>query len=227
MKFDVFNRWDGTVQFTAEINCEETDSTQVKLGLSVKWALKNGASLDGARLDGARLVGARLDRASLVGASLDGASLDGARLVGARLVGASLDGASLDGARLVGARLDGARLVGARLVGARLVGASLVGASLDGASLVGASLVGARLDRATFNGQSMTVEPIQLSGLYYHVIIIDRHIKIGCEFHSIPDWESFSDRRILDMDGTAAAEFWAGWKELIITIARKHEPEEG
>ena len=95
MKFKVFNRWTGDLQFTADIDCAESEYTSVKVGLAVKWAYKTGASLDGARLDGARL---------------DGARLVGARLVGASLVGASLVGASLDGARLDGARLDGASL---------------------------------------------------------------------------------------------------------------------
>ncbi len=85
IKFDVFSRWTGDVQFTAEIQCHETDSTYVRLGLAVKWGYKFGASLVGARLDGASLVGARLDGASLDGASLVGARLDGASLVGARL----------------------------------------------------------------------------------------------------------------------------------------------
>jgi hypothetical protein len=66
MKFDVLNRWTGSVQFTAEIECAEDEVRSVKLGLAVKWAFANGASLDGARLDGARL-----DGASLVGARLD------------------------------------------------------------------------------------------------------------------------------------------------------------
>ena len=115
MKFDIFNRFSGAVQFTAEIDCADDAPRSVKVGLSVKWAIKTGA----------RLVGASLDRASLDRAKLDGASLDGASLVGASLVGASLDRASLDGASLDGAKLDGAKLDGARLDGARLVGASL------------------------------------------------------------------------------------------------------
>jgi hypothetical protein len=135
ISFKVFNRFSGDIQFTAKIDAKQADSEYVKLGLAVRWAHENGASLDGASLDGARLVGARL-----VGASLDGASLDRA---------------SLDRASLVGASLVGARLVGARLVGASLVGASLVGASLDRASLDRASLVGASLDRASLVGASL------------------------------------------------------------------------
>jgi hypothetical protein len=158
-------RWAWMGEIKVEIECDPTSLQPVKLGLAVKAAFGNGASLDGARLDGASLdgaslVGASLDGARLVGASLDGASLDGASLDGARLVGASLDGASLvgarlDGASLDGARLDGASLVGARLVGARLDGASLDGARLDGASLVGASLDGASLDGARLDGASL------------------------------------------------------------------------
>ena len=85
MKFNVPNHDTGEVQFTAEIKATESDSRPIKLGLAVKWALKNRASLyraslDGANLNGANLDGANLNRANLNGASLDGANLDGANL---------------------------------------------------------------------------------------------------------------------------------------------------
>ena len=92
MKFDVLNRFTGKVQFTAEIECDETAAQSVKLGLAVKWAVMSGASLDGASLNGASL-----DRASFDGASFDGASLNRASLNRASLNWASLNGASLDG----------------------------------------------------------------------------------------------------------------------------------
>ncbi len=56
IKFSVTNRWTGDIQFTAEIDCAESDSVYLKLGLAVKWAFKTGASLVCASLDGARLV---------------------------------------------------------------------------------------------------------------------------------------------------------------------------
>lgn len=34
IKFDVTNRWSGKVQFTAEIDCDESASTSIKLGLA-------------------------------------------------------------------------------------------------------------------------------------------------------------------------------------------------
>lgn len=45
MKFDILNRFTRAVQFTAEIECHETELTSVKIGLSVKWALESSADL--------------------------------------------------------------------------------------------------------------------------------------------------------------------------------------
>ena len=149
MKYDILNRFNGAVQFTAEIDCAVATPVGVKIGLAVKWGFAAKANLDGANLDGASLYGANLDRASLYGASLkranlDLANLDGASLDGASLKGANLDLASLKGANLDRANLDGASLKGASLYGASLDRASLYGASLKRASLYGASLYGAR-----------------------------------------------------------------------------------
>src|SRR3990167_4152220 len=83
MKFEVRNHWSGEVQFTAEIECEESASTSIKLGLAVKWAVKSGANLSGADLSGAYLSGANLSGAYLSGADLSGADLSGAYLSGA------------------------------------------------------------------------------------------------------------------------------------------------
>ena len=82
IKLDVLNRFSGKVQFTAEIDCAETEKTSVKLGLAIKWAIKTKAKLGEAYLDGANL-----DGAYLAGAYLDGANLAGANLAGANLIG--------------------------------------------------------------------------------------------------------------------------------------------
>lgn len=65
IRFDVKSRFTGTVQFTAEIDCEEGASVGVKLGLAVKWALKTRADLAGADLARANLAGANLAGANL------------------------------------------------------------------------------------------------------------------------------------------------------------------
>jgi len=63
MKLEIRNRWSGGVKFTAEIDADDNTPLIVKIGLSVKWALKTGADLSRADLRGADLRGADLSRA--------------------------------------------------------------------------------------------------------------------------------------------------------------------
>ena len=126
----------------------------------------------------------------------------GKAIVAAHQMRASLDGASLYGARLDGARLDGASLDGASFYGARL----------DGANWGAGATYGA--------GVPITRAPIIITGLHWTVLIFDTHMKIGCELHSLADWDAFDDRRILAMDGRAAADFWRANKEPLLAMAR-------
>ncbi len=116
--FDVKHRIAGTVLFTAKIECDNSSSLSVKLGLAVEWAVKNKAHLRGADLRGATLRGA-----DLRGATLRGADLRGATLRGADLEGADLEGADLRGANLRGVNLEDANLMDVNLKGADLEGA--------------------------------------------------------------------------------------------------------
>jgi len=50
MKYEIKNRYTGNVQFTAEIDATDQTPKSIKVGLSVKWAIKNGANLSGAYL---------------------------------------------------------------------------------------------------------------------------------------------------------------------------------
>ena len=79
MKFQVKSCFTGAVQFIAEIECDESESYRVKLGLAVRWAFKTGADLRGADLRGADLRGADLRGADLTGAYLGGLILLPAR----------------------------------------------------------------------------------------------------------------------------------------------------
>ncbi len=148
LKFDVLNRWSCEVQFSAEIDCPADALPSVKLGLAVKWAVKNGADLCGANLYGADLCGANLRSANLYGADLCGANLRGADLRSAGLRSADLRSADLCGANLRGADLYGADLRSADLRGADLYGADLRSANLYGADLRSADLYGADLRSA-------------------------------------------------------------------------------
>jgi hypothetical protein len=150
MKFDITNRWSGSVMFTAEIECAEDAAYSVKLGLAVKVAVKAGADL-------------------------------------------------------VGANLAGANLAGANLVDANLVDANLAGANLAGAKWLG----GIVINRA----------PLQIFGLDYSVTILDQHMQIGCELHTLAEWAAFDDRRIAEMDGVRARKFWDAQKAGLLAMA--------
>ena len=128
--------------------------------------------------------------------------------------------ANLRGANLCGANLDDANLCGANLCGADLRGADLYGANLDGANLYGANLRGANLD-----DEKLTKTPLQLNNLKWFVLISDSYLRIGCQRHSISDWEKFKDSEIEKMD-SGALDFWKKWKNSILTICKAHSESE-
>ena len=97
ISFEIKNRFSNAVQVVAEIECNESESYSVKLGLAVKWAFKTGAYLGGANLRGADLRGAYLGGAYLRSADFGGAYLGSAYLGSANLGGANLGGADLGG----------------------------------------------------------------------------------------------------------------------------------
>ncbi|MBU6191348.1 MAG: pentapeptide repeat-containing protein [Betaproteobacteria bacterium] len=167
IKFDIRNRWTGSVQFTAEIECDESAPICFKIGLAAKWAFKSGADLSGAVLSGAVLSDADLRGAGLRGAVLSGAVLSDADLSDAVLSGAVLSGADLSGADLSGAGLRDADLSDADLSDADLSGAVLSGAVLSGADLRGAGLRGAVLSGAVLSElQSAQLSIVPEAGAY-------------------------------------------------------------
>ena len=148
-----------------------------------------------------------------------------ANLCGSNLDGANLRGANLRGANLDGANLRGANLYGANLYGANLDGANLYGSNLDGANLRGANLRGANLYGADLDGEKLTKTPLQLNNLKWFVLISDSYLRIGCQRHSISDWEKFKDSEIEKMD-SGALDFWKKWKNSILTICKAHSESE-
>ena len=221
IKFDVFNRFSGAVQFTAEIEASDEDLRSVKFGLAVRWAVKNGANLYGAGLSGADLSCADLSgadlscadlsRADLSGADLSGASLYRADLSGANLSGANLSCATLYRADLSRATVSHANLSGTYLSGADLYGANLYGADLSRADLSRANLYGANLSGA--NGLNDYLKCIQID--QYPITYTSDALQIGCERHAISDWADFDDHRIAKMDGKYALKFWRKYKAWI------------
>jgi hypothetical protein len=179
-----------------------------------------GANLADANLADANLAGAYLAGANLTGANLTGANLARANLAGANLADANLADANLAGANLAGANLTGANLTDANLTGANLAGANLAGAYLARANLAGANLAGAYLVGAKWRDDIiLTRRPLQLYGLAYPVVILDQHMQIGCELHSLAEWAAFDNTRIARMDGKASRRFWDAHGSALLALA--------
>ena len=119
-------------------------------------------------------------------------------------------------ANLQGAILRDANLVGANLYGANLYGANLRYANLKYANLRDANLSGADLSGAI--GNNKEVKSLQL-GKYNTTILVGIKIQIGCQNHTIPEWENFTDVEISKMDD-GALEWWKEWKEVILKVAK-------
>ena len=115
IEFKITNRFSYKVQFTAEIDCAPNASDAQKIGLAVKWALRNRVDLTGANLFGANLHGADLRDADLRYVYLTKADLTDANLRGADLCHADLSGSDLSGADLRYADLRYAERDGALL----------------------------------------------------------------------------------------------------------------
>ena len=59
---------------------------------------------------------------------------------------------------------------------------------------------------------------IALNGLTWPVSTDGKKIQIGCQCHSVADWEAVDDKRINSMD-TKALEFWKAFKSTIMAMA--------
>ena len=111
-------------------------------------------------------------------------------------------------ANLIGANLTDANLIGANLTDANLIGANLIGANLSDANLKGADLKGA-------NGNLRHLKSIQMEK--YYITYTSSNLQIGCQRHSIEEWQKFSDETIAKMDN-GALKWWAKWKPIIMQI---------
>jgi uncharacterized protein YjbI with pentapeptide repeats len=100
---------------------------------------------------------------------------------------------------------------------ADLSGADLSGVNFSGAYLSDAHFRGAYFRDADGNKIIIKKTPIQISGLKWAIIIFDSHIKIGCEFHSIANWNSFDDGAISAMH-RGALPWWKNNKEFILNL---------
>jgi len=111
---------------------------------------------------------------------------------------------------------SGANLAGANMAGANMAGANMAGAYLPSANMAGANMTGAKWR----DGIVINKHPIQLFGLHWRVTILDAHMQIGCELHTLADWAAYDDARIAQMDGREALRFWRAHKDVLLGLAK-------
>ncbi len=202
---NIVSRWCST---SILFSFEATDEQQAS-GIAMRCALES-----------ANLIGANLSDANLSGANLSDANLSDANLSGAYLSGANLSDANLRGANLRDANLRDANLRDANLSGANLRGANLIGAYLRDANLSGAYLSGANLSDAKWGNITISRAPLHVSiPNEWAIAILDTHMQIGCELHSLSEWAAFDDSRIAQMDGRHALRFWRQYKAVLLAMA--------
>ena len=157
--------------------------------------------------------GAYGKKADLTGADLTNATLIDAALTGANLRWADLTRADLTDANLTDANLTGAVLTNATLTDADLTRADLTRAALRWADLTGADLTRAVLRGATGNGKEIRSAQICQWPLVWTADVLC----IGCQQHSISEWEAFTDEEIAAMHSEALP-WWKKNKSLIMLL---------
>ena len=140
---------------------------------------------------------------------------------------ANLARANLAGANLADANLARADLADANLARAYLADANLAGANLARADLAGADLAGAKLQ----DGIIINHPPIFVGNLTWPVLIFERHMRIGCQFHTHQSWSDFDDEEWIRMGGKEALTFKRAYRDALLALcavqaAKSTQPKE-
>ena len=120
------------------------------------------------------------------------------------------------------ADLSSANLSSANLSYADLRYANLSYADLRSADLSSANLSYANLRYAA--GNMREIKSLQVET--YKITYTQDVMAIGCEQHSIKEWFEFDNKRILEMEGKKALEFWKKWKPILKQMGVFAQPEE-
>ena len=125
---------------------------------------------------------------------------------------------NLSSADLSGADLRHVDLLGADLRYSDLRGADLRYSDLLGVDLRHANLLGADLRDANLRDADLIVLQMDLWTAY----ITTNNIRIGCQSHTLIEWENFTDEEISEMH-PGALEYWNKNKEVIIALCKRFD----
>ena len=135
----------------------------------------------------------------------------------------NLRNSDLSNSNLRNSNLRNSDLSNSNLRNSDLSYSDLRNSDLSNSDLSNSNLRNSDLSGATYgNGIPFTKPPLQLTGLKWPILIMDTHIKIGCELHPTSDWAGFKNSRIKLMDANAL-DFWATNKDLILMAANLHQ----
>lgn len=71
--------------------------------------------------------------------------------------------------------------------------------------------------------ENTTVTPINISGLYYNVTVMDNHLSVDCVTKTREEWMNISDKDLLLFDGRPAVRFFNEYRDMLNVIALKHQ----
>ena len=120
IKFGIKNRFTNEVMNTTEIDCDASTSQSIKLGLAVKWVIKNGGDLSNSDISNSDLRGCDLINCNLRGCDISNSDLRGCDISNSDLRGCDLRGCDLRGCDLRYCNLRGCDLINCNLRGCDL-----------------------------------------------------------------------------------------------------------
>ena len=100
IKFGIKNRFTNEVMNTTEIDCDASTSQSIKLGLAVKWVIKNGGDLRGCDLSNSDMRGCDLRYCNLRGCDISNSDLSNSDISNSDLRGCDLINCNLRGCDL-------------------------------------------------------------------------------------------------------------------------------
>ena len=136
---------------------------------------------------------------------------DGERLV---LVDYNLRGSNLRESDLSWSDLSRSDLRESDLSGSNLIGSDLSWSNLSGSNLCRSDLRWSNLRESVLDN----TRTCRIQGQPWEIIVYPESLAIGCERHTLEEWECFSDERIDKMDEGALI-WWRIWKDAILSCA--------
>jgi len=135
------------------------------------------------------------------------------------LSGSNLSDSDLSGSNLSNSDLRGSDLRLSALSDSNLSGSNFSNSDLRWSDLSGSNLSNSNLGYSNLGGSDL--ENTHVSRLYGHpweITVYPESLAIGCERHTIEEWERFTEKEIGMMDRQALA-WWAKWQDSILSYA--------